>query len=437
MTERNRPESGGDGLVEGLATERLVQEAKSLLEAFAQKAISSIGDKVTETAHGLIESLENRDDNSPGVKAAVSGIKAVSEGKSPVKAALGAGATGLKEKVKQAFGGGKGGKKALKFTTIIETIDVGVPLRLAYDQWTQFKDFPSFMKKVEQADPRDDDTKAIASWKAQVFWSHRTWESTVEEQVPDDHIVWRSKGAKGHVDGAISFSELAPNLTRICLVLEYHPQGLFERTGNIWRAQGRRARLEFKHFRRHAMAHAILNPDEIEGWRGEVREGEIVKTHEEAMEEEKRAREEEEQGREDEKPRDEETAEDEEPETQPVAGRNGQEGNGAKRARRPSGGTTNGTKPSAKEANGTGTTRVRRRPESRNGERSERPARTPRRPETGNGEKPVRRRPKARGDEEEPPKSPRTRRRPAADGSQERPRRRRPTRRDEGEEKSE
>jgi hypothetical protein len=112
------------------------------------------------------------------------------------------------------------------------------------------------------------------------------WEAKVVEQVPDDHIIWRSKGAKGHVDGAVSFSELAPNLTRICLVMEYHPQGLFERTGNLWRAQGRRARLELKHFRRHVMAHALLQPDEIEGWRGEIRDGEVVKSHEEALEEE-------------------------------------------------------------------------------------------------------------------------------------------------------
>ena len=59
-------------------------------------------------------------------------------------------------------------------------------------------------------------------------------------QVPDEHIVWRSTGPKGHVDGAVSFHELPPDLTRVLLVLEYHPAGLFERTGNLWLAQGRR-----------------------------------------------------------------------------------------------------------------------------------------------------------------------------------------------------
>jgi hypothetical protein len=129
------------------------------------------------------------------------------------------------------------------------------------------------MKKVENVDQEEDEQ---LTWKAQVFWSHRTWTATIIEQIPDKRIVWRSEGDKGHVDGAVTFHELAPELTRILLVLEYHPQGLFERTGNLWRAQGRRARLELKHFRRHVMTRTILDPGEAEGWRGEIRDGEVV-----------------------------------------------------------------------------------------------------------------------------------------------------------------
>ncbi|MFB9837910.1 SRPBCC family protein [Actinoallomurus acaciae] len=294
MTEGDRLGRESADLAENLPTQRLAKEAKSLLEAFAERVLSSVGDKVSDKVNdlsrGLLEKVGDAEGASPGVKAAISGLTALTEGKSPVRAALGAGATGLKEKVKKLFGAGKG-KKA-KFTSIVETIDVGVPLRVAYNQWTQYEDFPSFMKKVESVE-RPEDEKS--NWKAQVFWSHRSWEATTLEQVPDSHIIWRSKGAKGYVDGAVSFSELAPNLTRICLVMEYHPQGLFEHTGNIWRSQGRRARLEFKHFRRHAMVHALLRTDEIEGWRGEIREGEVVKSHEEALDDEERAREEEEE----------------------------------------------------------------------------------------------------------------------------------------------
>ena len=108
--------------------------------------------------------------------------------------------------------------------------------------------------------------------------------------MPDDKIIWRSKGAKGYVDGAVTFHELAPNLTRILVVLEYHPQGMFERTGNIWRAQGRRARLELKHFRRHLMTEVLLNPDDIEGWRGTIHDGEVVESHEDAIAREEKER---------------------------------------------------------------------------------------------------------------------------------------------------
>src|SRR5438045_5509773 len=141
------------------------------------------------------------------------------------------------------------------------------------------------MKKVKMVEAQQDNKLTC---KAQMFLSHRTWEATILEQIPDERIIWRSKGQKGHVDGAVTFHELAPNLTRILLILEYHPQGLFEHTGNLWRAQGRRARLELKHFRRHMMTEGILHPDEIEGWRGTIHDGEVVESHEDAVEREEK-----------------------------------------------------------------------------------------------------------------------------------------------------
>ncbi|MFC4016835.1 cyclase, partial [Micromonospora sp. GCM10011542] len=107
---------------------------------------------------------------------------------------------------------------------------------------------------------------------------------------PDRLIHWRSKGEKGSVDGTVSFHEITPDLTRILVVLEYHPQGLFEHTGNLWRAQGRRARLELKHFVRHVMTQTALDPDSVEGWRGEIRDSQVVKDHETALREEQEAR---------------------------------------------------------------------------------------------------------------------------------------------------
>ena len=109
--------------------------------------------------------------------------------------------------------------------------------------------------------------------------------------------MWRSKGEKGHVDGAVTFHEIGPNLTRILVVLEYYPQGLFEKTGNIWEAQGRRARAELRHFRRHVMTRTILDPDEVEGWRGAIEDGEVVETHEEAVEREEQEEQEQDEAR--------------------------------------------------------------------------------------------------------------------------------------------
>src|SRR6476620_5733092 len=92
-------------LTEELPTQRLAQEAKRLLEAFAEKVLSSVGDKVSdkvnEFSSGLLEKVGGEDGGGPGVKAAISGLTALTEGKGPLRAALGAGMTGVKEKVKK------------------------------------------------------------------------------------------------------------------------------------------------------------------------------------------------------------------------------------------------------------------------------------------------------------------------------------------------
>ena len=231
----------------------LTEGAKGLATAMGKRVLSSATNRISDTAQRLTDHTSNG--GGPGLMSAITG----------------------------GGNGGGGAGKSLKVTNIVEQIDVGVPPRLAYDQWTRFTDFPTFMKKVESVEQKDDDT---LEWKAQILWSHRTWEATITEQVPDRRIVWTSKGAKGHVDGAVTFHELAPELTRIFVVLEYYPQGFFEGTANLWRAQGRRVRLELKHFARHVMTQAILHPDEVEGWRGEIHEAEVVKDNKSARAEE-------------------------------------------------------------------------------------------------------------------------------------------------------
>ncbi|WP_055469194.1 SRPBCC family protein [Streptomyces ardesiacus] len=271
------------------AADRLKAEVQDYLAAQATRLLTGLGTKLGETTGRLNDIAEG---NSPGfAKLALDGGRKLAEGKSPMRAALEVGAGKMKDNVVGAFknlAGGKGGKKGgggQKPTVIIEYVDVGVPLRTAYDQWTQYQDFSTFAKGVKSANRADDTT---SDWQLKVLWSNRSWKATTTEQVPDDRISWTSEGAKGTTKGVVSFHRLADRLTRVVLVIEYYPSGLFEKTGNIWRAQGRRARLDLKNYVRHI----TFKGEADDGWRGEIRDGEVVRSHEDAVAEEEEDREE-------------------------------------------------------------------------------------------------------------------------------------------------
>ncbi|MFE3857608.1 SRPBCC family protein [Streptomyces griseorubiginosus] len=275
------------------AADRLKAEVQEYLSAQVQRMLVGVGHKLGETTGKLNDIAEG---NSPGfAKLALDGGKKLAEGKGPLRSALELGAGKAKDSVVGAFknlGGGKGKKKGgagQKPTVIMEFIDVGVDVRTAYDQWTQYQDFSTFAKGVKSAN-RADDTHT--DWQAKIFWSSRSWKATTTEQVPDERIQWTSEGAKGTTKGVVSFHKLADNLTRVLLVIEYYPTGLFEKTGNIWRAQGRRARLDLKHFARFI----TLKGEAEDGWRGEIQDGEVVKSHEDAVAEEEEEGAEDEEG---------------------------------------------------------------------------------------------------------------------------------------------
>ncbi|MGD1223080.1 SRPBCC family protein [Streptomyces krungchingensis] len=266
-TERDEP-SGLD---------RLRDELKDYLGAQVEHLADVAGDKVGDITDQLMDVAD-----SGGTLPKV-GMR-VLQGDSPIKALIGEKAKSIKgsvtEKVSGLFGGGKGKKSGTtKVTTIIEHLDVGVPIRVAYDHWTQFEKFSSFTKGVRSASKGDETS---SDWKVKVGPSTRSWKATVQEQIPDERIMWTSEGAKGSTRGCVTFHEVTPTLTHIVIVVEYYPSGFFEKTGNIWRAQGRRLRLDAKHFQRYV----TLSDEEPDGWRGEIRDGEVVRSHEEAVEEE-------------------------------------------------------------------------------------------------------------------------------------------------------
>jgi uncharacterized membrane protein len=274
-TTSTNDKDGAESLASQLGLSRLGEQLQGLASAMADRGVSVVTDR--------LDGLTNKMSGSTG-----KAVKNMAKGDSAPKAALKAGietvkdsgvkgASSIKDKVSEAVGGDSGGDsgkdKQLKFINIVEELDLPVPRAVAYQAWTQFEEFPSFMKKVENVEQQEDQT---IEWKAKIFWSHRSWTAEIVDQVPNERIVWRSKGEKGHVDGAVTFHELTPDLTRMLVNLEYYPQGLFERTGNLWRAQGRRVRLELKFFRRYITSEVMLHQDEVEGWPGEIHDGEVT-----------------------------------------------------------------------------------------------------------------------------------------------------------------
>lgn len=275
----------GGKSTEPVGMDQLREEISTYLNSVVQGWAEKAGDKVSGLAGRLTDVASGE-----GAGTAMKAGSRVLKGESPVKAFLSEKVKGVKDnvvgKAKDAVpglggsgggasGGGAGGD--VKSVNIIEAVDVPVPLRTAYDQWTQLEDFSSFTKGVRGVNQKDDTT---TDWNAKIGPSNRSWKATVEEQIPDDRIKWTSEGPKGTTTGVVTFHELAPSLTRIVVVVQYTPSGFFEKTGNLWRVQGRRLRLDLKHFARHV----TLNADEdLEGWRGEIRDGEVVRSHEEGL----------------------------------------------------------------------------------------------------------------------------------------------------------
>ncbi|MFD5102464.1 SRPBCC family protein [Streptomyces albidochromogenes] len=298
MTDTKKTGLAGD------AGDRLKEELQRYLQARAERAVAGLGERLGEATKQLADPA-----GSVGgtLGTLAKGGKQLSEGKSPARVAGGMGlkhmAGGLKDKVKGLFGGGKGETRT-KSVVIIEDITVGVPVRQAYDQWTQFQHFGRFAKGAVNVERSDD---VNSNWQVKVAKANRSWKAKVTEQVPDERISWTSEGAKGTTKGAVTFHPLGDRLTKVLVVVEYFPKGLVEKTGNIWRAQGRRLRLDLKLFRKFV----TMQDEPADGWRGEIRDSEVVRTHEEAEEAEEAEKKEEDEGDEDDDGHRDEESEDE------------------------------------------------------------------------------------------------------------------------------
>src|SRR5215204_2935463 len=150
-------------------------------------------------------------------------------------------------------------------TTVEKTILVNVPISTAYNQWTQFEDFPQFMGGVQSVTQLSEDR---LEWVAEIAGVRRQWQARIIEQIPDRKVAWAAtEGATN--SGAVTFSDAGEGQTSVHLSLEYEPEGLVEKVGdklNIVENQAERDLERFKAF--------IESEGYATGaWRGSVNEG--------------------------------------------------------------------------------------------------------------------------------------------------------------------
>ena len=113
-------------------------------------------------------------------------------------------------------------------TTIEQSVEVDVPVRTAYDQWTQFESFPSFMEGVESVKQVDD---THLHWTAEIAGVRREWDSEITEQSPDQRIAWKATGGTQN-DGVVTFHRLDDRHAKVMLQLDFDPEGFVEKAGD-------------------------------------------------------------------------------------------------------------------------------------------------------------------------------------------------------------
>ena len=143
---------------------------------------------------------------------------------------------------------------------ISETIEVRVPVRVAYDQWTQFEQFPRFMESIDRVIQLDDRT---LDWTATIAGQVKHWRAEITEQEPDRVIAWRSiDGARN--DGSIRFEAAGEGTTRLALELDVDPEGPIETAGDAFGFVARRAKADLERFKAFIEDHG----HETGAWRG-------------------------------------------------------------------------------------------------------------------------------------------------------------------------
>lgn len=148
-------------------------------------------------------------------------------------------------------------------SVIEKSIEINVPVRAAYNQWTQFEEFPKFMEGVKQVKQLDD---KHLHWKADVGGKEKEWKAEITEQIPDERIAWTSRGGALNA-GVVTFHRLSDSKSKVMLQMEYDPQGFVENVGDAVGVVTQRVQGDLERFKQY-----IENRGQETGaWRGTVK----------------------------------------------------------------------------------------------------------------------------------------------------------------------
>lgn len=146
--------------------------------------------------------------------------------------------------------------------TVTSDIDIGLPVRTVYNQWTQFEDFPAFMWGVEEVRQVDDTRLA---WRVRVAGVERRFIAEITEQIPDERIAWKSVEGPRHA-GVVTFHRLDDDETRVRLQLDWEPEGFVEHAGAALQLDDAQVGADLREFTRLLETNGF----ETGAWRGTV-----------------------------------------------------------------------------------------------------------------------------------------------------------------------
>ncbi|RFA11544.1 cyclase [Subtercola boreus] len=146
---------------------------------------------------------------------------------------------------------------------VIETVDVNVPVSVAYNQWTQFEEFPKFLDEVEAI---KQETETLTVWTVKVGPVEKTFEANITEQHPDERVAWNSTGGDVDHAGVVTFHKLSADETRVTVQLDWEPQGLLEKLGGALGADNHAVKKDLKNFKEYIEKKG----SEDGAWRGDV-----------------------------------------------------------------------------------------------------------------------------------------------------------------------